>query len=744
MLIISLDESGNFEKPGKKPPFIGGLLFEGDEEDIKRERERILTFFQKVCAETGAEFPKDLHYDLSSSNKEICSVVKTEYVSHLGEFLHLGTYKGEMICSERTGKYTLLLDIYRKDNRSGQSGLLADNVNSNRYEQMVEDYLRYFVFLNPAIQSLEPCFELPTRITDKKMMENVDNSAIVKKIGANGEARNDQAEVMNKSTYRTLIRTLIKDYHIEENDFHVSSIYYGGNRTEQRNQAFLYLCDALCTLFLQKVVSDEASYEEIYQRLEDLSLDNKPMVLFYGDEGHILESYRYAYEEALKGNVIQSLKERGKILSNNSEEGVFFQNHWVYNIDKKLNQELSSYNQKMLNKLMADLEDCTKQIKDVQLYSSAFTYLEIRVNELIGENGWDTESTLVAEMLYRLYDAGVALFNHEGMAEKSHEYIQKMSRLSEYVEDERLKNDCVNRHTVNLIDRMMFNEAFLLSKTVAAKTGKESNKGKRGYVPTVSRARALSQFAQVCAFINEYNSSLSPEDISYYGKMAESFFLNSLDLWKELKDEDNYYITLCYYLHYLVSIADNLDDDATEEIKALRKRYMERSAEYFYGETTPRRQLEALITRDKDLNGRNFAHSVFIWIKGSLMFYPIDQVKAALREENLCAILDRATEGHPWELIYYYLAEACFLSGKKDKAEETFKCCLLQNAKTQTQPILQSIVYSLILRYLELTGETDGMDEWENQLYQSVQSVTGGRLPKQKEESRKVITYAYS
>ena len=50
MITISLDEYGDFEKDGKEPLFIGGIIFDDQEEKEEEctERKRIEAYYKKA------------------------------------------------------------------------------------------------------------------------------------------------------------------------------------------------------------------------------------------------------------------------------------------------------------------------------------------------------------------------------------------------------------------------------------------------------------------------------------------------------------------------------------------------------------------------------------------------------------------------------------------------------------------------------------------------------------------------
>ncbi|MBO5620713.1 MAG: hypothetical protein J5959_03695, partial [Butyrivibrio sp.] len=147
----------------------------------------------------------------------------------------------------------------------------------------------------------------------------------------------------------------------------------------------------------------------------------------------------------------------------------------------------------------------------------------------------------------------------------------------------------------------------------------------------------ISQLGQVYAFMND--------------PKAESYFLEALSQYD--RGTSDYYQTESYLLHYYVLMRD-------------KERYDQYSKEMFGDQDEPMKQLEYIVMEgSKEENPKIFLKfALFIYLKGLYTFH-IDDID----DENLGKILNiRNTinsirqvsesqfNGHPWPLIYKYLA----------------------------------------------------------------------------------------
>ena len=126
MILISLDEGGQFEKPKASgtnkynPPIIAGVIYEGN--DTNTERNRIKEYYTKVIEDAKLKalesdnanayidqfkYPAALHSDENDERrKNVVMFVKQAVSDSIGEFLSAGTYKGRSLPSpRRMGQY---------------------------------------------------------------------------------------------------------------------------------------------------------------------------------------------------------------------------------------------------------------------------------------------------------------------------------------------------------------------------------------------------------------------------------------------------------------------------------------------------------------------------------------------------------------------------------------------------------------------------------------------------------------
>ena len=78
--------------------------------DTANERERIIAYYQNVCAKAGGHFPESLHISHAGNNGSYVAKTKKEVGASLGEFLRNGTYQKKALTRfPRRGKYILFM-----------------------------------------------------------------------------------------------------------------------------------------------------------------------------------------------------------------------------------------------------------------------------------------------------------------------------------------------------------------------------------------------------------------------------------------------------------------------------------------------------------------------------------------------------------------------------------------------------------------------------------------------------------
>ena len=186
MITISLDEQGVFEnntEPAGDIVMIAGVIYDDYDKDgeLEREKSRIREYFQKVCQQCHAIYPRALHIGHGQDNK--VSDVKTEYTNSLGDFLSMGTYRGAEVQSSdgisRAGKYYVYAFVKSRNGKKSLisadvSNLINENMASNLYMHMVEDTISRLLFYNNIFIDHEMvALDLATRVYKGNSNEDI-------------------------------------------------------------------------------------------------------------------------------------------------------------------------------------------------------------------------------------------------------------------------------------------------------------------------------------------------------------------------------------------------------------------------------------------------------------------------------------------------------------------------------------------------------------------------------------------
>lgn len=273
MITIALDENGDFEglnRESDEATFLAGLLYDdnGDEADTEHERERIIAYYQNVCAKAGGHFPETLHISHAGNNGGYVAKTKKEVGASLGEFLRNGTYQKKALTRfPRRGKYILFMQIKSNQGKRSLQGkdlctLVKDDFASNLYMHMAEDVVSRLIFHNPHRPDIQKVhFDLPTRmvVLDNKLRDKINEYYQLGykdyKFDKEEPRDNDKKkylQIANDNNYRAAIsREIIAEGRtdIEVDSMKVNSIYYGpANEKKIKSMVFLYLADSICSL----------------------------------------------------------------------------------------------------------------------------------------------------------------------------------------------------------------------------------------------------------------------------------------------------------------------------------------------------------------------------------------------------------------------------------------------------------------------------------------------------------------
>lgn len=642
MITISLDEQGIFENNDTSNGdivFIAGIIYDdhGDEKETLREKSRIKNYFSLVCKKANASYPENLHFGNGDNTK--VGVVKREYSGTLADFLKTSEYGGKKILSddgkERCGEYSVYMLLKTKEGKpelltEDVSNLINESNASNLYMHMVEDVISRILFYNNTFRKKdEVTLDLATRIYKGKKGEDVSdhlNIGFQKKDVRDGSI----VYLTDSGVFRTaLAREMIYDSESSINirSLKARSIDYS---KPDGGYEFLYLADAVCTVIGFKSVygSSDSYINKSRERLEKLIGKNYLLYLYDSIDTGFVKAWKCANSGDTYGAI-------ATFYDNASGKGAARQHYkdvWEPELINLIKEKLSVMD------FSVAVRKYSASTRRNDFDQQKLVYIFMKLDEL-GSSVRFTDSQ-EESVLYELYDAGATAYNHIGKPEIAKKYINKSKEYAKYINIEKELRSR-NKLVVSLCDSFRFQDALGIALQSYEAAKKISDV--RGVLfpdqntSSNSTGVVISQLGQVYAFMND--------------PKAESYFLEALSQYD--RGTSDYYQTESYLLHYYVLMRD-------------KERYDQYSKEMFGDQDEPMKQLEYIVMEgSKEENPKIFLKfALFIYLKGLYTFH-IDDID----DENLGKILNiRNTinsirqvsesqfNGHPWPLIYKYLA----------------------------------------------------------------------------------------
>ena len=653
MITIALDEQGDFEnlksKLDKEPVFIGGVIYDdcGDHDDYITEKERLQKYLKSVCTDSDGVYPKDLHFssDGESDNSQRVKETKTLFGKTIKEFLEDGTWYGyDLGCGERKGKYYIFASL-RGEN--GKAGLLASNISeavredyaSNLYVHMAEDVVERILFYNPVITDIDQVrFDLATRRIILQGEERTARMKEYEKLGFEAVRRSNQQDtterteylLTNPANYRTAIEremlrcgknTLMIDR------IGVKSIYYNH---PTKGMDFLYLADAICSyLSFKRKGNTESEWIEAFDELsEEINGKQRNLIWGYDEADEYFDMSLRALEE---GDYYTALSLTYDGMKCGSSMRGFYEKKWYPLISDAVINDGN----------VVKLTDAIRKFKDSltknNIYQDKLVYifgvLENAAKQVTFKNRREEA------VLYDLYDAGVSAYTHIGDAKRAKDCFEKTRQYAEYVATE-VYLRTRNRMVVFLCDMFEYQTALSIADENVKYHELLSDMKKQIFqnekYESLNHAIALSQRAQIYAFMED--------------ERAEEDFLKALDTMDP--ETPDRLITESYLLHYYLSAG-------------MKDKYEQMSKEYFGGVESLADRFDYLVTEGvKPLPRFSLKFALYVYIKALYKFYtdeiPDELFNKLMTIEKSITDLDesaaRQINGHPWEIVYKYLA----------------------------------------------------------------------------------------
>ena len=653
MFTIALDEQGDFEnlnnKLNSEPVFIGGALYDdcGDSDDYDTEKMRLQSYLRNVCVDAGGVYPKDLHFSSEgdSNNGQIVKKVKTIFGETIKEFLEEGTWQSyDLGFGHRKGRYYIFASLR---GRHGKAKLLAKNVSeavredfaSNLYLHMAEDVIERILFHNPIIPDMEQVrLELATRRVILDGNDRIQRMKEYEKLGytavqrPEGQRRTGTTEYIltNPTNYRTAVEREM--LHSGKNTLMidriaVKSIYYNH---QKNGMDFLYLADAICShLSFNRRGNTESDWLESFYDIAE-GINGKCRNLIWGYD-EVDEYFEKSWRAVEIGDYYTALSLSFDGMKCGSAMQEFYGRKWFPFLLEAIIKDEN----------VVDFSTSIKKFKDSILDNNLNQEKLVYIFESLEKMGDSVRffNSKEEAVLYDLYDAGVSAYTHIGDSEHAKKCFDKTQQYAEYVATEVFLRTR-NRMVVFFADILEFTKALVIADEnvkyheLLSKMKRQIFKDER--YESLNHAIALSQRAQIYAFMEDAR--------------AEEDFLMALETMDP--ETPDRLITESYLLHYYISVGDKV-------------KYESLAREYFGGKISLVDQFNYLAKEGSRPQARfSLKFALYVYIKSVYEFY-LDSIPEKLLnkfktiEKSLSDMNKAATNqinGHPWEIIYKYLA----------------------------------------------------------------------------------------
>ena len=704
MKTFAFDEYGVFENDNTVS-FVAGFIYDdmGDLDDAINERKRIEGFYKNAMKKTGLkdlEYPKSLH--LSQENeKDTVYKVKSEVNKGLIDFVRGSgqqTYNTDL--PERKGTYHIYV-MYKGNsaicNLSDRDNVYRnESFSNNLYLHMVDKLLTFAVFENPDnaedtyYQLLVPTRSVRVEAGSQKQTEFKETGYRTYSNDKNKNSTSKQIRyaVMDKVAYNTLFQEKTKSYDL---DFEAK---VGDYHYDISGDAFFFLADSVCTFLSQKAYrSDLGKMIKVLppEQSTIFAYDSGSLMPFshvvkkyMGKDFFAMFSHMYTIEQMKddpKDPIVQYYKSKifPRICAA-AEKADFV--YWKETV-RKLNEKLLSnrYNNR----------------RGIYIFEKTKLYV----------NNLKSDQTVDSKFFFEFYKSGLSVYNHQAASGKALECFKECLSYGTAME----LAPIINRYIVALIDGFEWGEAekvalnqvnncIQLKKMkydISALSTNQSEKSNNE-----DMAKAYSQYAQVLAFERKREETAA-------------YFIKSLDCYSE--PSVNYYITLSYYLHFLI-------DSSEKEL------YEKWAPRFFGSKTSVLEQLDEILKDGNITNPeRSFPFAMYVYIKGVYVFYRdsmsreelekiIKQIKPAIDK-----LQSESKDSHPNQFILYY----CILLLQYIQMpceEEIIALGKMAARSTKKSGLLSAIKFNCLIRCKKALGiKNEDLSSEYNAIRSAIKSI---------------------
>ncbi len=698
MIRIAFDEYGKFENIKSKKEdlaIIAGFLYDDKnvEEDRNNELHRITEYLRTICRDSCGSFPKDLHYDATDKTGR-SKFVEINFAKTISEFLNEGTLKGkELYETKRKGQYYAFSlvkssagknEVILDDKKTG----FEDTLLSNLYIHMTNDVISRMIFNNPVIKDIDSVyFDLPTRVyRESNISEELKDK--YKSFGHRIKETDDKDIIYltGGDSFRSSIERELYHYNksIEIKGIDARKIEYNTtNSDEQIKMGFLYMSDLLCALVHQ---NEKGRW---YKQTEILNIPNRLLNLcgvetlsfFYDD---VDTYFSKAYDNIRAEHYTKALEIIYDGMKIDSECRDYYKEKWFDLLLNKINELV---NPKSYAEAVNDFKEISKSSNIEQ---NKLVFIAKQLEKF--QKDIEFESNEQMTVLYDYYQTAASAYNHIASTKEANRCLKKAKEYIRYVSVEK-RLEMENKEAIALCDSLDFGKAILH----AAKNQKiwdeiieirEKYFGEKDL--SLEARKTYSQLGQVYAFAGD--------------SRAEMCFFRAIKTGRDV----NSLISMSYLLHYYAD-------------QGMGKKFDKLMKEYCDGRTDINEQLEYIVkegTKGKD-SLISLKFGLYVLVRGIYLFHMNEvlndkelQKKLFNIEKTIISIstsAEKEINGHPWEIIYKYIALIARGCGRKNISESFIGKSedILKKEDEVPKALLLAIVLFGKAEYMLASEETD-------------------------------------
>lgn len=554
---------------------------------------------------------------------------------------------------------------------------------------MANDVICHMIFENPVTKNIKKVyFDLPNRsyaeyLSTSEVEEYKQNAYGLGKAKDN----KDIVYITSKEVYRAAIEREL--FHSDNRSIDVSGINVRpipyskfSDEDEVLNAGFLYLSDLLCAATNKDRYGNKYKITDITKLPERLdTVCGKDVMTFFYDTTD--SCYLKAFEAIRRKDYKDALDWIYNGENRESECRKYYRDKWFPILIEKMKKEV-------------DTDTFTDAVRKLKAYSYSnnieqekLAYLVEKLEEISECLEFHNDEQKV--VLYDFYQIAAAACNHLAGSLDAKKYFNKAERLIKYISlEERLA--LINKEVVSMCDSMEYDAALRWAEKSRKTWDEISAIRKNDYgedYESLGMRKSYSQLGQVYAFLGD--------------SRAENVFKKSIGN----SDDPNTFITMSYLLHYYS------EQGMQNEYDGLAKRY-------FGGNELLTEQLKYII---KDgAKGKSsiisLKFALYVYVKGIYRFHMQDvvddnELKSLLLDinttvESINKEAVREINGHPWEIIYKYLALISCKCDDNIKSEAYIRLSEKILVKNHDMPeaLLNAIIAYGRLEYLECSDST--------------------------------------